>query len=186
MAEKIENLEKKPRNIFRQIIKKLSNFRFTAVLVAIISGLAAVYAIVSFILYNYCGELTEFGITGDVRNVGFQSTPTERYLGMVLFFACLFTIVCGIFVVYNLLPAIKNKEKVLPSKAPLIVGCVGTLFQIVVIVLMAKLAFTYEPVPNTQTAMIVSLPFGILLTIGTGLYLVPILCCKFFMPEIKR
>lgn len=182
MVEKIEQSQKQRVSPYRAVVKKLNNFRFTAMLVAIISTVAAIYALLSFFLYHFCGDINIY----DIRDPGFQSTQQERYLGMLLFFACLFSIVCAIFAVYNLIPALQNKTKIVPSRTPLIVGFAGTVFQIIVIILMIKLAFTYEPVPKTKVAMIVSLPFGILSAIGTGLYMVPILSCSFFMPEIKR
>lgn len=181
MAENTQSAPKKSKNIYRLIIKKLNNYRFTAMLVSIISLVAGIFGLLSFFLYHFAGDLDIYKI----RQVGFQTEQTDRYLGMVLFFGCLFTVICSIFTVYNLIPALLNKEKIVPSKTPLIVGFAGTVFEIVVIVLMIKLGFNYDPVPNTQTAIAVSLPFGILSAIGTGLYLVPVISCSFFMPAIK-
>ena len=55
--------------MFRKIIKKLNNFKFTSLLAMIISSEAALYAIFSFAFFHYAGDLLEN--ENYIRAVGF-------------------------------------------------------------------------------------------------------------------
>ena len=177
--------------MFRKIIKKLNNFRFTAILMACLSGLAAFYALASFFLYHFAGDLDPQS-KGLIRNVGFTSTESGPFVGMVLFLAAILSFFTSIYVVYSLVPFIKNKDKIVPKKGLLIAGFVSAVFELVLFVLMIVLLATNPP-HESETAdvvwkvlLILSLPLGLVSTVGTGLYLIPFLKCDFYMPEIKR
>ena len=176
--------------MFAKIIKKLNNFRFTAILMSAISGVAAVYSLLSLFLYHFSHGIKP-RTNNLVRIVGFDYGVLPEglreigpYLGMILYFASMITLFISIFVVYSCVPFIKNKEKVNPRKSLLMTGFVCTFFELVLIALMILLIAV--DTPNTLVAIIVSLPFGVLSAIGTGLYLIPWLKCDFYMPEIKR
>ena len=177
--------------MFRNIIKKLNNFKFTAMLMAIISGVAGVYALASFFIYHFAGDPDE-SVDGLSRIVGFSSTETEPYLGMVLFFMALFTLGISIFIVYSLVPYLKNKEKLTPKKPLLLVGAIGAVFELVLFILMIVLLAKNPPHASHtvdvvwKVLLIISLPFGLASIVGTGLYLIPFLKCDFYMPPIKK
>lgn len=166
--------------MFRQIIKKLNDFRFTSILATIISGVAGLYALGSFFLYHFAGPLDP-EYKNLIRMVGFQDHP---YLGMVLFFTSLATLVCAIIVVYVSVPYIKNKEKLTPKKSTLLTGFIGAPFELATIILMVVLAVSEHP--QTVVGIWLTFPLGILSMCGTALYLIPYLKCDFYMPEIKR
>lgn len=176
--------------MFNKIIKKLSNFKFTAILATIISSVAGVYAIASLFLYHFAGDVDDR--KGLTRLVGFTSTEKGPYVGMVLFFMVLFTVILSIYVIFNCLPFIKNKEKLLPKKNLLVVGSVSAVFELALFIIMIVLLATnpHHKDPNAYNTwvalLITSLPFGFLSIVGSGLYLVPFLKCNFYMPEIKR
>ena len=167
--------------MYRKIIKKLSNFKFTAILTAIISLFAGLYGLTSMLLYHFAGPIDE---SKNVlyRNVGFADKP---YVGMVLFFMVVAVVGISAFIVYSMFPFILNKEKLTPKKAYLLTGFICAFFEITLVVLMLILAFS-DPVPNTKAAILGTLPIGILTIIGTLLYIIPFLKCEFYMPEIKK
>ena len=177
--------------MLRKIIKKLNNFRFTSILMACASGLAALYALGSFFLYHFAGD-PDPQSKGLIRNTGFSDTLNGPYVGMVLFFAAIITLFISIYVAYSAVPFIKNKEKLNIRKGLLLAGFVSAVFELLLFILMIVL-LVKNPAHESATAtavwkalLIVSLPFGLVSTIATGLYLVPFLMCDFYMPEIKR
>lgn len=182
--------------MFRKVIKKLNNFRFASIAMAITSSVAALYALLSLVFYHFAGDLDESGL---VRKTGFSSEKFIKvnelgdavkggnvgsYLGFILFTAIVITLVTGIMVAYSCVPYIKNKEKLTPRKGLLITGFVGSIFELVVIVLMIIMAVAEHP--HTELGVWLSLPFGLLSMAGTCFYLVAYLKCDFYMPEIKR
>ena len=166
----------------KNLIKKLNNFKFTSIVMAIVSGVAALYALASLFLYHFAGELEPPKYL--VRFVGFSNVENGAYLGMILFFAAIFSLFISIFVLYSLIPFIKNKEKVVPKKGLLLAGFISGIFEVVLIIFMILLIALDHP--NTLVLIIVSLPFGFASAAGCLLYLLPYLKCDFYMPEIKR
>ena len=166
----------------KNLIKKLNNFKFTSIVMAIVSGVAALYALASLFLYHFAGELEPPKYL--VRFVGFSNVENGAYLGMILFFAAIFSLFISIFVLYSLIPFITNKEKVVPKKGLLLAGFISGIFEVVLIIFMILLIALDHP--NTLVLIIVSLPFGFASAAGCLLYLLPYLKCDFYMPEIKR
>ena len=169
--------------MFRKIIRKLNNFRFTAVIACIISGIAALYSLGSIFLYHFAHDIDP---EINVRQVGFSTmkAPTSQYLGMIFFFMAVLSLFISIYVAYSMVPFIKNKEKVSIRKGLLLAGFVGSIFQFALIAL--SLVMLLKDNPNTKVWIIVSLPFGVLSAIGSCLYLIPFIKCDFFMPAIKQ
>ena len=167
--------------MLRNFIKKLNNFKFTALLVLIISGVAALYALGSLFLYHFAGPIDE---EIQVRQVGFTGVKGGQYLGMLLFFAAIFTLFISIYVAYSMVPFVQNKEKTLPRKGLLLAGFVSSVFEFILIIFMILLMAIGHP--NTLVLIIVTLPFGLASTAGSAFYLIPWLKCDFYMPEIKR
>ena len=167
--------------MFRKIIKKLNNFKFTATLVAIISSLAALYSLGSIFLYHFAGDIdpTSKGLN---RFVGFANLPNGALLGMLLFLAAIVALFMSIYIAYSMAPFIKNNEKVSPRKGLLLAGTVSAVFQLILVIFMILLLAKGKP--NTKVGIIITLPFGILLTIASALYIIPYLKCDFYMPEI--
>ena len=169
--------------MFTKIIKKLNNFKFTAMLIEIVSGVAALYSLGAILLYHFSGDLDKQS-KGLIRNVGFSNVENGAYLGMVLFFAALLSLLISIFVCYSVIPFIKNKEKTSPRKGLLLAGFVSSIFELLLIVFMILLLVMGNP--NTKIGIILTLPLGILSMIGCALYIIPFIKCDFYMPEIKR
>ena len=182
--------------MFRKIIKKLNNFRFASICMAICSGVAAFYAVLSLIFYHFAGDLDDKGI---IRTTGFSSekfVQTDEYgtvleggniglyLGFILFVFIVVTIVLGVMVAYSCVPYIKNKDKLTPRKGLLITGFVGSIFELGVIVLMLLLVLSEHT--NTAVGIWLTLPFGVLSMLGSCFYLVAYLNCEFYMPEISK
>ena len=177
--------------MFRKLIKKLNNFRLTAIIMLCVSGVAALYSLGSFFLYHFAGDLDALS-EGAFRNVGFTNTEKGPYVGMVLFFMAIISFFTCVFICYSLVPFIKNKEKLTPKKGLLLAGFVSAFFEIALIVLMIVLLATNPPHSDPshyaawKALLIVSLPLGFASAIGSLLYLVPFLKCDFYMPQIKR
>ena len=169
--------------MFRKIIKKLNNFRFTAMLAAVISAVAAVYGLFSFFMFHFAGDL----VPGEpyIRQVGFYDSESGGLLSFLVFLGFFISVICGIVVAYSMVPFIKNKEKLMPRKGVLLAGVVGGAFELLLVILMIAL-LGQEEAPKTMVGIIISLPFGILSTIGSICYIIPYLKCNFYMPEVKK
>ena len=171
--------------MFRKLIKKLNNFRFTAMIAACVSGLAAVYGLLSFFFFHYAGEILPGEEDTYVRAVGFYNHENGGMLSFIVFAGFIVSVICGIIVAYSMVPYIKNKEKLVPSKGVLITGFVGGVFELVLVIMMILLLGD-EETPKTSVGIIISLPFGILSTLGQLCYLLPYIKCNFYMPEPKH
>ena len=178
------SVEKGLFTMFGKIIKKLNNFKFTATLMAIISGVAALYSLGSFFLYHFAGDIDP-NSKGLIRRVGFSNLEggAAAYLGMILFFFALISFFISVFIVYSVVPFIKNQEKTTPRRGLLLAGFISAIFELGLFIFMILLLAKGEP--NTKVLIIVSLPIGIASIIASGLYLIPWLKCDFYMPKIE-
>ena len=167
--------------MLRQMIKKLNNFKFTALLVLIISGVAALYALGCLFMYHFAGPIDP---EIQVRRVGFTGIQGGQYLGMFLFFAAILTLFISIYVAYSTVPFVQNKEKTSPRKGLLLAGFVSSVFEFILIIFMILLMVIGHP--QTLVAIIVTLPLGLLSMIGSCLYIIPWLQCDFYMPAIVQ
>ena len=176
--------------MFKKIIKKLNDFRFTAILMMIISGVAAVYCLGSFFLYHLAGDLEEPKRL--IRQVGFSNIEGGAYIGMVLFLVAVISLFISIFVVYALVPFVKNREKLSPKKGLLLAGFISSIFEFILFVLMIVLLAVNPPHASRvadvfwKVFLILSLPFGLASTVGSCLYIIPYLKCDFYMPPVKK
>jgi len=167
--------------MLRKIIKKLNNFKFTSLLAFIISAVAAAYAIFSFAFFHYAGDLLEN--EKYIRAVGFYYNENGGILSLLVYLSAILSLILSIVVCYGSFPFMLNKEKQLPRKNNLLIGFISGILELMLVVLMIALLGEH---PNTMVGIIITLPFGILSTIGSLLYLLPWLRCEFYMPEIKR
>ena len=168
-----------------KIIKKLNNFKFTAMVMAIVSGVAALYSFASLFLYHFAGSLDPKS-KNLIRNVGFSQVEGGAYLGMVLFFMAIICFFISVFIVYSLIPFIKNKEKNNPRKGLLLAGFVSSFFELALMAFMIVLFAigVEEGRAAVKVLIMVFLPFGLASTIGCALYIIPWLKCDFYMPQI--
>lgn len=167
--------------MFRSIIKKLNNFKFTSLLAMIISSVSILYAILSFGFFHYAGDLLEN--ENYIREVGFYNKPNGGVLSLLVFLCAFLSLILSIIVVYGSWPFVKNQEKQAPRKNNLLVGFISGVLQLGLVILMIALL---GEGPKTMTGIIITLPFGILSMIGQLLYLFPYISCEFYMPEINR
>ena len=167
--------------MLRRMIKKLNNFKFTALLVLIISGVAALYALGCLFMYHFAGPIDP---EIQVRRVGFTGIQGGQYLGMFLFFAAILTLFISIYVAYSTVPFVQNKEKTSPRKGLLLAGFVSSVFEFVLIIFMILLMAIGHP--QTLVAIIITLPIGLLSMAGSCLYIIPWLKCDFYMPAIVQ
>lgn len=167
--------------MFRKIIKKLNNFKFTSLLAMCISAVTGLYAIFSFAFFHFAGDLLEN--ENYIRAVGFYNKPNGGLLSLLLFLFAFLSLILAIVVVYGSWPFVKNQEKMAPRKNNLMLGFVAGVLEFGLVVLMIALLAEH---PNTLVGIIITLPFGILSMIGSLLYIIPWLKCEFYMPEIVR
>lgn len=167
--------------MFRKIIKKLNNFKFTSLLAMCISAVSGLYAIFSFAFFHYAGDLLEN--ENYIRAVGFYDKPNGGFLSLLVFLCAFLSLILSIVVVYGSWPFVKNQEKMAPRKNNLMLGFVAGVLEFGLVILMIALLAEH---PNTLVGIIVTLPFGILSMIGSLLYIIPWLKCEFYMPEIVR
>lgn len=166
----------------KKIIKKLNNYRFTAAIVSIVSLIAGIVSLGLLFIYYYAGDTPK--TNKKPRVPSFAALGVDgRIMGMVFFLACILVIILSIAIIYLLIPALKNKEKVSPKKSPLILAVVNGGFQVVVLV-FSILAIVLET-PNTLALYILTIPFTALTLIANFLVLIPLLKCVFYMPSIK-
>ena len=167
--------------MFRKIIKKLNNFKFTSLLAMCISAVSGLYAIFSFAFFHYAGDLLEN--ENYIRAVGFYDKPNGGFLSLLVFLCAFLSLILSIVVVYGSWPFVKNQEKMAPRKNNLMLGFVAGVLEFGLVILMIALLAEH---PNTLVGIIITLPFGILSMIGSLLYIIPWLKCEFYMPEIVR
>ena len=167
--------------MFRKIIKKLNNFKFTSLLSMCISAVSGLYAIFSFAFFHYAGDLLEN--ENYIRAVGFYDKPNGGFLSLLVFLCAFLSLILSIVVVYGSWPFVKNQEKMAPRKNNLMLGFVAGVLEFGLVILMIALLAEH---PNTLVGIIITLPFGILSMIGSLLYIIPWLKCEFYMPEIVR
>lgn len=167
--------------MFRKIIKKLNNFKFTSLLAMCISAISGLYAIFSFAFFHYAGDLLEN--ENYIRAVGFYDKPNGGFLSLLVFLCAFLSLILSIVVVYGSWPFVKNQEKMAPRKNNLMLGFVAGVLEFGLVILMIALLAEH---PNTLVGIIITLPFGILSMIGSLLYIIPWLKCEFYMPEIVR
>lgn len=168
--------------MLKNIIKKLNNFKFSALVMSIVALVGSVYSLTSFFLYHFAGDIMETGATVDLmRKVGFFDRP---FMGMFLYFMAVISLFIGIFLIYSFLPFIQNKEKVIIRKGLVLAGFVNAFFEFLLCVFMLLLVILENP--KTELAIILTLPIGVLASIAYGLFLIPYLKCDFYMPEIKK
>ena len=167
--------------MFRKIIKKLNNFKFTSLIAMCISAVSGIYAIFSFAFFHFAGDLLEH--ENYIRAVGFYDNPNGGILSFLVFMCALMSLVFSIVVVYSSFPFFKNQEKMAPRKNNLLMGFIAGVFEFGLVILMIALLGEH---PNTMVGIIITLPFGILSMIGSLLYIIPWLRCEFYMPEIVR
>ncbi len=167
--------------MFRKIIKKLNNFKFTSLLAMCISAVTGLYAIFSFAFFHFAGDLLEN--ENYIRAVGFYNKPNGGLLSLLLFLFAFLSLILAIVVVYGSWPFVKNQEKMAPRKNNLMLGFVSGVLEFGLVILMIALLAEH---PNTLVGIIITLPFGILSMIGSLLYIIPWLKCEFYMPEIVR
>ena len=165
--------------MLKKIIKKLNNFKFSALIMSIVAGVGSLYSLGAFFLYHFAGPISEDDEL--VRVVGFSSRP---YLGMILFFMAIISLFIGIFLIYSFIPFIQNKEKVIIRRGLVLAGFVNAFFEFLLCVFMLLLVILENPI--TELAIILTLPIGILASVAYGLFLIPYLKCDFYMPEIKK
>ena len=167
--------------MFRKIIKKLNNFKFTSLLAMCISAVSVLYAIFSFAFFHYAGDLLEN--ENYIRAVGFYDKPNGGFLSLLVFLCAFLSLILSIVVVYGSWPFVKNQEKMAPRKNNLMMGFIAGVLELGLVILMIALLGEH---PKTMVGIIVTLPFGILSMIGSLLYIIPWLKCEFYMPEINR
>ena len=161
-------------------IKKLNNFRFTALLMTIVSGVGALYSLASLLLYHFSHGLEP---NFPIRYVGFHGLEAGPYLGMVLFFMSIISFSISLFIMYSLIPFLKNQDKVNPRRGLLMAGFVNAFVTFVLFVFMVLLIILDKP--NTLVGIILSYPFGLAAIAGFALFIIPFKKCDFYMPAIK-
>lgn len=171
---------KRLHNFYKAIIKKLNNFRLVSVIASIVSLVAGIVSLGLLFIYYFAGEVSQRTLSQQPSfvNLGISG----KVLGMIFFLAMIFVIGLSIAVIYNLLPFVKNKEKLTPKKLPLILAAVSGGFGFIVFV-FSILAITLET-PNTLVLYIVTLPFTFLTSVANLLLIVPTVKCAFYQPAI--
>lgn len=175
----------KLNNAFKAIIKKLNNYRLTALIISCVNLVAGIVSLGLLFIYYFAGVVSKVTLSQQPSFVGLKGAdnfPYGRILGMVFFLFMIFNIILSIAIIYNLLPAIRNKEKVTPKRSPLIMAIVNGSFGVVVLV-FSILAIVLEK-PNTYSWYIVTIPFTVLTSIANILCIVPFLKCVFYQPSV--
>ena len=165
--------------MFRKIIKKFNNFKTTATFTFIFSALTAVYGLGVFLCYNFAGD-----IKNGMRDVGFEASKTGQLMGMILFLLAVVTVASAIVVAYNLIPAMLNKEKVMPKKVFLGVSFGGAIFEAGLCVMSILLLVLDEP--KTDIFILASLPLFAVTFLASIFEFILMLNCDFYMPEIVK
>ena len=169
----------KLNSLSRALVKKLNNFRLTAVVLSIISLVAGIVSLGLLFIYNFGGGVD----SKDKVQPSFVSLgSTGRLLGMVFFLFCIFVVILSVFIIYNLLPYMLNKEKLSPKKSPVVLAIVNGGLQVVVII-FSILAIVLET-PTTLALYIVTIPFNVVTCVANFLCIILLRKCTFYQPAI--
>lgn len=165
----------------KPIVKKLNNFKFTALLAAIGGVVSCLLIVLLFVCYSRSGTDPE---TGEVITafVGTGSRRSINNVGMVFFLFCVVSLIAGIVIVYLSLPFIFPKEKLNPKKSIpwVLVGNAALHFALIIMVI-----FLLATEKSRMTAGFVCyIIFGSLFLIYSLLFIIPALKCNFFMPAL--
>ena len=164
----------------KKIIKKLNNFRLTSIILCGVSLLAGIISLGMLFIYYFAGDISDATMS---RQPSFTSLGASgRIMGMVFFLFCIFVIIAAIVIIYNLLPYVRNKEKLTPKKSPFIVAIVNGALQVVVLV-FSILAIILEK-PNTLGWYVATIPFNVITIVANFLCFIPLFKCVFYQPAI--
>lgn len=171
----------------KKLAKLLNNFKLTAIVVGIIQVVGVLAALGGLVCYTFSGGS---GKTDSGKNFLYPAfyyqvdNPVPQILGMIYFLIMLIAIIAGIMVAYRLVPFIRNKEKMAPSKGIIIAGSAIGILHVITAALEIVLLVTEES--HTAAGFIVVLVFQVLFIAACALMIYPIKRCDYFMPEIKR
>ena len=178
----------KMRSFYKKLIKKLNNFRLTSLIIAIVSLFAGGMSLGLMFIYYFAGNVSE---TTQARMPSFFSLDVQgetitgtsgRIMGMIFFLTLIIVLILSCVIIYGLFPAIRNKDKVLPKKSPLILAIINGAFEVVVLV-FSILAIVLEK-PNTFAGYCAAIPVIALTAIANILCIVPFLKCVFYQPAV--
>ena len=169
----------------KKLIKKLNNYRVTALAVGITAAFVALLTIGLVLIYYFANGLSN--TTGHQIPSFSTIKQTGRILQMVFFIFAIIVLALSLGTAYLLVPAILNKGKVVPSKTPLFMAAVTGVLQIVLLV-FSILAITLETpkVAACGALYIVTIPLNIISLVANIFYLVPAIKCEFYMPEVGK
>lgn len=165
----------------KPVVKKLNNFKFTALLAVIGGVISILLTILLFILYSRSGVDTK---TGEIITafVGGQKHPGTYIVGMIFFLFLIVTIILGIVIVAIGFPYLFPKDKMNPKKAlPWLMVANGGLHFSIIIMVVYLLATEYS---RLKTGFIIYIILGALLLIYSLSFILPGLKCHFYMPSL--
>lgn len=181
----------KIKNWYKSVIKRLNNFRLTALIAAVSSAVAGLTSLGITFCYHFAGDVWErtnahvpsfMNLGVDTSEYNLINPTYGKIMGMVFFLSLVIVIGLSIAGAYNLLPNIKNGEKVSVRKNFLLFNVISGVFQIVVLV-FSILAITKEH-PNTFGGYIATIPFTVITLLVNILLIVPYLKCVFYQPAV--
>lgn len=171
----------------KPIIKKLNNFKFTALLALIGGGVALLLTILLFILYSRSGINPETGevipaFFGGKTAVAPKGNPSLYIVGMIFFLFCIVSAILCIVIIYLSLPFVFPKDKMNPNKAiPWLVVSEGALNLGLIIMVIFLLIVESS---RMQVGFIIYIVLGSLFLIYSLLFILPGLKCRFYMPSL--
>ncbi len=176
---------KKLNHFYREVLKTLNNFRLTAFIIFVSNAVAGLVALGLIFCSYYAGDVWE---TTDARITSFMQLGYEqgevygKIMGMFFFLVTVIVIGLSIASAYNALPAVKNKDKIVPKRSLLLFAFVNGCFQLPLLV-FSILAITLEK-PNTLAAYAVTIPLTIITMLINVLLMVPFFKCDFYQPSV--
>ena len=193
MKELINKLNK----FYKAAVKKFNNYRLTSVILSATSLVAGVVSLGLLFIYYFAfpvWEKTNAHVPSFMQLGADQTQIYGKVMGMIFFLCMIAVIGLSIAVVYNLLPAIRNKEKVAPKKSPLMFAFISGVLEIAIFI-FTILAVTIDKNfneagelvaarPDTFALYIVTMPFILATSLVNLLAIVPFLKCSFYQPAI--
>jgi len=168
----------------KPIVKKLNNFKFTALLCAIGGAVSVILTILLFVFYARSGLDGNGNVTIAFNYVKGVNSPSIYIVGMIYFLICIVSLIVGIVIVALSFPFIFPKDKMTPKKSlPWLMVANGAIHFALIIMVIYLITSEFS---RMKVGYIIYIIVGALLLIYSLLFILPGLKCRFYMPQLNN
>lgn len=163
----------------KELIKKLNNFRRSAIFIAIGAFVGLVAIALMLALYQTSGS----AIDAEGKAITTIAFKNNQIAGMFYFIFAIIAVIVGVTAFYKALLFIFPKTKKTPAKSIIWILFAENMLVLILNILVIFLLSTEKS--NHTAGYVISLILGFLSVIYSVLWLYPLFHCHFFYPELK-